>query len=137
MADEEKLPVNDAQIQGKQPPTQGTTGEMSRPNNLQRIAQKKAMVKNYSRTKKLEKLAVYSSCKVHILSTYVILNYSICYIFNLRAIQKVFINPLQRATGNISHYQFQSAELVKFMILPILNVSFIDYMEDQELDNDY
>jgi histone acetyltransferase len=68
MADEEKPPpVNDVQIQGKQPPTQGTTGEMSRPNNLQRIAQKKAMVKNYSRTKKLEKLAVYSSCKVYVL----------------------------------------------------------------------
>ncbi|KAJ8301572.1 hypothetical protein KUTeg_020559 [Tegillarca granosa] len=36
---------------------------MSRPNNLQRIAQKKSMVRNYPRTKKLEKLAVYSSCK--------------------------------------------------------------------------
>ena len=43
---------------------QGGTGEMSRPNNLQRIAQKKALVRSYSRTKKLEKLAVYSSCKV-------------------------------------------------------------------------
>lgn len=65
MADEEKLlPNNDAQNQGKQSVSQGSTGEMSRPNNLQRIAQKKAMVKNYSRTKKLEKLAVYSSCKV-------------------------------------------------------------------------
>ncbi|XP_076105543.1 histone acetyltransferase KAT2A-like [Mytilus galloprovincialis] len=44
-------------------PTQSTTGEMSRPNNLQRIAQKKAMVRGYPRNKKLEKLAVYSSCK--------------------------------------------------------------------------
>ena len=44
--------------------SQGGTGEMSRPNNLQRIAQKKALVRSYSRTKKLEKLAVYSSCKV-------------------------------------------------------------------------
>ena len=43
----------------------GSTGEMSRPNNLQRIAQKKAQVRNYPRTKKLEKLAVYSSCKVN------------------------------------------------------------------------
>jgi len=45
-------------------PLQSTTGEMSRPNNLQRIAQKKAMVRSYPRNKKLEKLAVYSSCKV-------------------------------------------------------------------------
>ncbi|XP_074659125.1 histone acetyltransferase KAT2A-like isoform X2 [Tubulanus polymorphus] len=36
---------------------------MSRPNNLQRIAQKKAQFRNFPRTKKLEKLAVYSSCK--------------------------------------------------------------------------
>lgn len=64
MADEEKPLLNDLHNPGKQPVSQGTTGEMSRPNNLQRIAQKKAMVKNYSRTKKLEKLAVYSSCKV-------------------------------------------------------------------------
>ena len=49
----------------KQTPTNaGTTGEMSRPNNLQRIAQKKQLVRSYSREKKLEKLAVYSSCKV-------------------------------------------------------------------------
>ena len=45
-------------------PSAGSTGEMSRPNNLQRIAQKKAQVRNYARNKKLEKLAVYSSCKV-------------------------------------------------------------------------
>jgi hypothetical protein len=44
--------------------TQAVSGEMSRPNNLQRIAQKKSQVRNFSRTKKLEKLAVYSSCKV-------------------------------------------------------------------------
>ncbi|XP_064613968.1 histone acetyltransferase KAT2A-like [Liolophura sinensis] len=36
---------------------------MSRPNNLQRIAQKKTQVRKYPRNKKLEKLAVYSSCK--------------------------------------------------------------------------
>lgn len=70
MADDEKLlPNNEVQNQGKQSVSQGSTGEMSRPNNLQRIAQKKAMVKNYSRTKKLEKLAVYSSCKVNNLLT--------------------------------------------------------------------
>ena len=45
-------------------PSAGSTGEMSRPNNLQRIAQKKSQVRNYARNKKLEKLAVYSSCKV-------------------------------------------------------------------------
>ncbi|CAH1789009.1 unnamed protein product [Owenia fusiformis] len=42
---------------------QVSTGEMSRPNNLQRIQQKKNQVKSYPRNKKLEKLAVYSSCK--------------------------------------------------------------------------
>lgn len=46
--------------QGCQPTA---TGEMSRTNNLQRIAQKKTQVRNYPRPKKLEKLAVYSSCK--------------------------------------------------------------------------
>ena len=38
--------------------------ELSRPANLQRIAQRKAQYKNYPRRKKLEKLGVYSSCKV-------------------------------------------------------------------------
>ncbi|KAK3578779.1 hypothetical protein CHS0354_035688 [Potamilus streckersoni] len=61
--DGENILQNGNALTSRQPPTQGTTGEMSRPNNLQRIAQKKALVKNYSRTKKLEKLAVYSSCK--------------------------------------------------------------------------
>ncbi|XP_033111742.1 histone acetyltransferase KAT2A-like [Anneissia japonica] len=37
--------------------------EISRPMNLQRISQRKALVKNYPKTKKLEKLGVYSSCK--------------------------------------------------------------------------
>lgn len=38
--------------------------ESSRQNNLLRIAQKKAQVKTWPRSKKLEKLAIYSSCKV-------------------------------------------------------------------------
>lgn len=41
----------------------GSPGDSSRQSNLQRIAQKKAQVKNWPRTKKLEKLAIYSSCK--------------------------------------------------------------------------
>jgi hypothetical protein len=64
---ERDLPSNIALFDGQQTnktPLQSTTGEMSRPNNLQRIAQKKAMVRSYPRNKKLEKLAVYSSCKV-------------------------------------------------------------------------
>ena len=65
MADAEtSASVQNGSSQIKQAPSQGSTGEMSRPNNLQRIAQKKALVRSYSRTKKLEKLAVYSSCKV-------------------------------------------------------------------------
>ncbi|KAH6939019.1 hypothetical protein HPB50_015607 [Hyalomma asiaticum] len=43
---------------------QGSSGgEPNRQNNLQRIAQKKAQVKSWPLNKKLEKLAVYSSCK--------------------------------------------------------------------------
>ncbi|XP_071803239.1 histone acetyltransferase KAT2A-like [Asterias amurensis] len=38
-------------------------GEISRPMNLQRIAQRKTQVRNYPKTKKLEKLGIYSSCK--------------------------------------------------------------------------
>jgi len=68
MADGEAPENNNLQngvAPAKQLPTQAnTTGEMSRPNNLQRIAQKKALVRSYPRSKKLEKLAVYSSCKV-------------------------------------------------------------------------
>ncbi|XP_069141489.1 histone acetyltransferase KAT2A-like isoform X2 [Argopecten irradians] len=64
MSDASDKPLqNGTSAQSKQTLTQGTTGEMSRPNHLQRIAQKKAIVLNYPKTKKLEKLAVYSSCK--------------------------------------------------------------------------
>ena len=48
----------------KPTPEKGSSTDTSRPNNLQRIAQKKQLVKSYPRNKKLEKLAVYSSCKV-------------------------------------------------------------------------
>ena len=41
-----------------------TPSEFSRPASLQRIAQRKSQYKNYPRRKKLEKLGVYSSCKV-------------------------------------------------------------------------
>ena len=43
--------------------TQITSSELSRPVNLQRIAQRKAQIKTYPIRKKLEKLDVYSSCK--------------------------------------------------------------------------
>ncbi|WAR26077.1 KAT2A-like protein, partial [Mya arenaria] len=57
-------PLQNGVAPAKQTPTQAnTTGEMSRPNNLQRIAHKKSLVRSYPRSKKLEKLAVYSSCK--------------------------------------------------------------------------
>ena len=44
-----------------------TPGELSRPTNIQRIQQKKQQVKALPKVKKLEKLAVYSSCKVSFL----------------------------------------------------------------------
>ena len=48
----------------KRPGTpQITPSELSRPVNLQRIAQRKAQIKTYPIRKKLEKLGVYSSCK--------------------------------------------------------------------------
>ena len=40
-------------------------GELSRPTNIQRISQKKNQVKEDPKQKKLEKLAVYSSCQVY------------------------------------------------------------------------
>ena len=51
----------------KRPGTpQITPSELSRPVNLQRIAQRKAQIKTYPIRKKLEKLGVYSSCKASI-----------------------------------------------------------------------
>lgn len=51
----------------KRPGTpQITPSELSRPANLQRIAQRKAQIKTYPIRKKLEKLGVYSSCKASI-----------------------------------------------------------------------
>ena len=51
----------------KRPGTpQITPSELSRPVNLQRIAQRKAQIKTYPVRKKLEKLGVYSSCKVKV-----------------------------------------------------------------------
>jgi len=40
------------------------SSESGRLNNLQRIAQRKQQVRSFPLSKKLEKLAVYSSCKV-------------------------------------------------------------------------
>ena len=56
--------------QGSQQP-----GESGRLNNLQRIAQRKQQVRNFPMSKKLEKLAVYSSCKVGNSGTYILLLY--------------------------------------------------------------
>ncbi len=56
--------LSTAELSARNMPGGGSTSEMSRPNNLQRIAQKKNQVRTYTRNKKLEKLAVYSSCKV-------------------------------------------------------------------------
>jgi len=41
-----------------------TPSELSRPTNIQRIAQKKQHMTSFPKNKKIEKLAVYSSCKV-------------------------------------------------------------------------
>lgn len=43
--------------------SRGSLSDSNRQNNLQRITLKKNQVRNWPRTKKLEKLAVYSSCK--------------------------------------------------------------------------
>uniref|UniRef100_A0A2R5LNL4 histone acetyltransferase n=1 Tax=Ornithodoros turicata TaxID=34597 RepID=A0A2R5LNL4_9ACAR len=52
--------------QSGQNATQASSSEPNRQNNLQRIAQKKSQVKGWPRNKKLEKLAIYSSCKVRL-----------------------------------------------------------------------
>ena len=58
------LSPTDVVAQRRPSATQINPGEISRPINLQRIAQRKAQVRTYPKTKKLEKLGVYSSCKV-------------------------------------------------------------------------
>ncbi|XP_076445875.1 histone acetyltransferase KAT2A-like isoform X2 [Babylonia areolata] len=55
--------AEEGQNMARPTPTAGSTAEIARPNNFQRIAQKKMMVKSFPRNKKLEKLAVYSACK--------------------------------------------------------------------------
>ena len=45
-------------------PTAASNGDGGRMSNNQRVSQKKQLVKSYPKHKKLEKLAVYSSCKV-------------------------------------------------------------------------
>ena len=61
-------PVSPEEVNMQQPrkpsSSQITPAELTRPSNIQRILQKKAQVKAYPRLKKLEKLGVYSSCKV-------------------------------------------------------------------------
>lgn len=47
----------------KNPSAPSTGTELSKTNNFQKIAKKKMMVRSFPRNKKLEKLAVYSSCK--------------------------------------------------------------------------
>ncbi|XP_005096521.2 histone acetyltransferase KAT2A isoform X2 [Aplysia californica] len=55
--------ADDAENATKSSSTPVSASEMNKTNNFQRIAQKKLLVRGYSRSKKLEKLAVYSSCK--------------------------------------------------------------------------
>ena len=43
-----------------------TSSELVHPDNVQRIAQRKAQIKTYPVRRKLEKLGVYSSCKVKV-----------------------------------------------------------------------
>lgn len=78
MASEEAKPltngIDDGQSTARASQSQGVAAEIARPNNFQRIAQKKMMVKSFPRQKKLEKLAVYNSCKV---CTTVIKNYNV------------------------------------------------------------
>ena len=68
MASEETKPltngIDDGQSAARTSQSQGVAAEIARPNNFQKIAQKKMMVKSFPRQKKLEKLAVYNSCKV-------------------------------------------------------------------------
>ena len=59
--------ADDAENASKQSNTPVSASEINKTNNFQRIAQKKMLVRGYSRSKKLEKLAVYSSCKVNYL----------------------------------------------------------------------
>ena len=74
----------------KRPGTpQITPSELSRPVNLQRIAQRKAQIKTYPVRKKLEKLGVYSSCKVKVTWPHIIV-----YAHWSGMMEKSFIMPL-------------------------------------------
>ena len=53
---------------------QGQVEGTSRITNAQRIQQKKAIVRSWSRDRKLEKLASYSSCKIQVC-------YKLCYFY--------------------------------------------------------
>ncbi|XP_057293322.1 histone acetyltransferase KAT2A-like [Hydractinia symbiolongicarpus] len=66
---ESSTTIEESQQQAPKKASQITPGELSRPANIQRITQKKNQVKAYPRQKKLEKLAVYSSCKFDSLCT--------------------------------------------------------------------
>uniref|UniRef100_A0A0B7AGV5 histone acetyltransferase n=1 Tax=Arion vulgaris TaxID=1028688 RepID=A0A0B7AGV5_9EUPU len=55
--------LDDANNAQKTPKTVPSTSELNKTNNFQRIAHKKMVVRSYPRNKKLETLAVYSSCK--------------------------------------------------------------------------
>ncbi|KAK6170523.1 hypothetical protein SNE40_018897 [Patella caerulea] len=63
MASNEEATTEEVTVNGKSSTTQENAADMTRLNNAQRIAQKKLQVTSFPRNKKLEKLAVYSSCK--------------------------------------------------------------------------
>jgi len=63
-ADAENTTTMPSENHSRSGPGASNGGDTGRPNNLQRIAQKKQQVRQFPRNKKLEKLAVYSSCKV-------------------------------------------------------------------------
>ena len=59
------------------PQNTGAGGNMPRMNNMQRIQLRKQQVKEWPRSRKLEKLAAYSTCKVIITTSYYSLDFAV------------------------------------------------------------
>ena len=57
-------PANDSRNSSSKGSSSFLPSELACPSNLQKIQQRKIQVQNYPQAKKLEKIGIYSSCKV-------------------------------------------------------------------------
>ena len=68
----------------------------NRLNNIQKIQLRKQQVRDWPHSKKLEKLAVYSSCKVYFKCSFMIIrNFLAYFIFSLMKIANAMVGKIQ------------------------------------------